>query len=1167
MKKIMDGNTAAAFASYPFTEVAAIYPITPASPMADVIDSQSNKGLKNAFGQQVKVMEFQSEGGAAGGLHGALVAGTLASTYTSSQGLLLMIPNMYKIAGQLLPAVMHVSSRALSQNGITIFCDHADVMATQHTGFALLSSANAQEAMDLGTVAHLAAIKGSVPVLHFFDGFRTSHELRDIDVLDPAEVSKLIDKDALSRFRKRALNPASSSVSGVTVNADVFFQLREAATPYYEAFPAIVEEYMGKINAMTGRDYKLFNYYGAPDAERVIVCMGSGCETIQETVDYLAAKGEKVGVVTVHLFRPFVNEKLRAAIPATAKKIAVLDRTKDAAASGEPLYLDVRSAYYGVENAPVIVGGRYGVGGKEFDPGCVLSIFENLALDEPKDRFTVNIVDDLSNSNLPAYKGSTDVAPHGTIACKFWGYGSDGTVGANKNTIKIIGSHTDMHTQAYFFYDSKKSGGVTISHLRFGKNEIKSAYLINENADFIACHKQAYIGMYDIVDSLKDGGTFLLNCEWTHDELDAELPAKVKRFIAEHNINFYTINAARIADELGLSGRTNQIMQAAFFKITGILPIDEAEKYMKEMVVTTYGKKGEKVVRLNHLCIEAGLERVEKVEVPESWKTLDEPTAVKGEHNFVNDVFTPIAKLKGDLLPVSAFKNITPDTFPVGTTKLEKRGVALDVPSWLPENCIQCNRCAAYCPHAVIRPVLLDEAEAGSAPDGYAMKDAVGFEGKKFHITISALDCTGCGNCVQACPAKEKALVMQPLHEVRRQAVADWDYSVTVKEKDIPEKMLSTLKGTQFKTPLFEFSGACAGCGETPYIKMLTQLFGDRMIIANPAGCTSAYSACVPSVAYTRNQKGRGPAWGFSLFEDNAEFGMGMKLATNQIRARLLSEAKELNEAAAEQELKTALSRWMDDFNTGSGTFERAEALETLLEKYSAKYPVCGKMLEEKDYLVKPSHWLVGGDGWAYDIGFGGLDHVLAAGDDINVLVLDTEVYSNTGGQASKSTPSGAVAQYASGGKRTAKKDLGKMLMSYGYIYVAQVCMGADPAQVIKAMREAEAYNGPSVVIAYCPCINHGIHSGMKNSQLEGKKAVDTGYWSLYRYNPKALTPFTLDSKEPTGEYREFISGEVRYSSLKLAHADEAEALYEKSESDSKHRREGYKQLAQQKQS
>lgn len=1165
MKKIMDGNTAAAHASYPFTEVASIYPITPASPMADVVDSMATAGKTNAFGQPVKVMEFQSEGGAAGGLHGTLQGGALATTYTSSQGLLLMIPNMYKIAGELLPAVIHVSSRALSQNGITIFCDHADVISTQHTGFALLASSNAQEAMDLGTVAHLAALKGEVPVLHFFDGFRTSHELRDIDVIDPADAAALIDQTALQRFRSRALNPASPLAAGVTVNADVFFQLREAASVYYHRFPSVVEEYMQKINALTGRNYQLFNYFGAPDAEHVIVCMGSGCEAIEETVQYLMHQGRKVGVVTVHLFRPFVQEKLRAAVPGTAKVITVLDRTKDAAASGEPLYLDVRNAFYGMENAPVIVGGRYGVGGKEFDPACIMAVFKNMKLEQPKNGFTVNIDDDVMHSNLPVYTGDTDVAPEGTISCKFWGYGSDGTVGANKNTIKIIGAHTDMHTQAYFFYDSKKSGGVTISHLRFGKNPIQSAYLINKNADFVACHKQAYMHMYDIVDSLKDGGTFLLNCEWTKEELDEQLPAKVRKFIAVHNINFYTINAARIADEIGLSGRTNQIMQAAFFKITGILPIDEAEQYMKEMVVASYSKKGEKVVRMNQTCIERGIEAVEKIAVPESWKSIEEPAGEASDGSFEKTVFQPIAALKGDNLPVSAFLSLVPDTFPVGTTKLEKRGVALDVPVWLPDNCIGCNRCSAYCPHAVVRPILLNSEEVAAAPEGYVCKPAAGLDGMQYHITISALDCTGCGNCVNVCPAKEKALVMRPLHEVRDRLIPDWTYSTTVTEKQIPEKLAGTVRGSQFKPPLFEFSGACAGCGETPYIKLLTQLFGDRMIISNPAGCTSAYSACIPSVAYTKNQKGRGPAWGFSLFEDAAEYGQGMKLATTQIRNRLKKAAAGLLNTTEDAALRDSLKDWLDGAEQGDGTFQRAERLTAALTAHSDD-PLCAQMLREKDYLVKPSHWLIGGDGWAYDIDFGGLDHVLAAGDDINVLVLDTEVYSNTGGQASKSTPSGAVAQYASAGKRTAKKDLGKIFMSYGYIYVAQVCMGADPQQVIKAMKEAEAYPGPSIVIAYCPCINHGIHAGMKNSQMEGKKAVEAGYWSLYRYQPNTgdgTSSFTLDSKDPTGSFREFITGEVRYSSLKLTQSEAAERLYSITEQQAAQRRETYQKMDQ----
>ena len=1162
--KTMDGNTAAAYISYAFTDVAAIYPITPSSTMAEVVDEWAAQGQKNVFGQTVKVLEMQSEAGAAGAVHGSLQSGALTTTYTASQGLLLMIPNMYKMAGELLPGVFHVSARALAASSLSIFGDHQDVMATRQTGFALLAESGVQEVMDLSAVAHLSAIKGRVPFINFFDGFRTSHEIQKIETLAYDDLAKLIDYDAVTAFRNRGLNPDNPVVRGTAQNPDIYFQTREAVNSYYEALPGIVEEYMNEINKLTGRKYGLFNYYGAPDAEEIIIAMGSACETIQTVVEKLNAEGRKVGLLAVHLYRPFSIKHFMAAVPKTVKRIAVMDRTKEPGSFGEPLYMDVRGAFYEAEISPLIIGGRYGLGSKELTPSEVLAVFENLTAAEPKNNFTVGIVDDVTNTSL-AVTTSLDTTPASTKSCKFWGLGSDGTVGANKSAIKIIGDHTDMYAQGYFSYDSKKSGGITVSHLRFGHEPIRAPYLITF-ADFVAVHNQSYVDKYDVTAGLKKGGTFLLNCNWSMEELETHLPGNIKRYIAKNAVNFYTIDAVKIAQEIGLGGRINMIMQSAFFKLADIIPLADAVKYLKEAVDHSYGLKGQAILDMNYAAIDRGVDAIVKIDVPAAWADAagDANIAVTG-NEFIDNILTPVNRLEGDNLPVSIFNKNVDGTFPSGTSAYEKRGIAINVPEWQMDKCIQCNQCSFVCPHAVIRPVLMTEAEAANAPQGLEYKDAIGAKELKFHMAISPLDCTGCGNCAQVCPAKEKALVMKPL-ESQLAKTAHWDYTahqVTAKPNPMNK---NTVKGVQFEQPLLEFSGACAGCGETPYAKLVTQLVGDRMMIANATGCSSIWGASAPSMPYTTNSKGHGPSWANSLFEDNAEYGLGMYLGVKQSRERVAEMVKAALAAEIPADLKAAMQDWLDNMDVSEGTRERAEALTAVLEKYQDQCDKCAALYKEKQFFVKRSHWIFGGDGWAYDIGYGGLDHVLASGENVNVMVFDTEVYSNTGGQSSKATPAAAIAKFAASGKKTKKKDLGMMAMSYGYVYVAQISMGADKNQTLKAIAEAEAYDGPSLIIAYAPCINHGLKAGMGCSQLEAKLAVDCGYWATYRYNPalkeKGENPFVLDSKEPTADFREFLLGEVRYSSLLKQYPETAEALFAKTEQDAKERLNNYKRLA-----
>ena len=1163
--KTMDGNTAAAYISYAFTDVAAIYPITPSSPMAEVVDEWAAQGKKNIFGQTVKLMEMQSEAGASGAVHGSLQAGALTTTYTASQGLLLMIPNMYKMAGELLPAVFHVSARALATSSLSIFGDHQDVMATRQTGFALLAEGSVQEVMDLAGVAHLSAIKGRVPFLNFFDGFRTSHEIQKIEVMDYDNLEKLLDKDAVEAFRKRGLNPDNPVIRGTAQNPDIYFQTREAVNTYYNALPAIVEDYMGEISKITGREYHLFNYYGVEDAEDIIIVMGSASETVRTVVDKLNAEGKKVGVLVVHLYRPFSVEHFMGAIPQSVKRIAVLDRTKEPGAFGEPLYLDVRAAFYASERKPLIIGGRYGLGSKDLLPGDIVAVFDNLASAEPKNNFTISITDDVTNTSLPCVAGA-DVTPAGTKGCKFWGLGSDGTVGANKSAIKIIGDHTDMYAQGYFSYDSKKSGGVTVSHLRFGHTPIMAPYLIDA-ADFVAVHNQSYVHKYDVTAGLKKGGTFLLNCNWSVEDLDAQLPGQLKRYIAKNDIKFYIIDAVKIAQEIGLGGRINMIMQSAFFKLADIIPLADAVKYLKDAVEHSYGKKGQNIVDMNNAAIDKGIDAIVAVDVPAAWAEAGDAASETATGNeFVDKLLVPMNKLEGDKLPVSAFKDYADGTFPSGTAAYEKRGIAIDVPEWQMDTCIQCNQCAFVCPHAAIRPVLMTEEEAAKAPATLPSKPAMGAKGLLFSMSISPLDCTGCGNCAQVCPApKGKALVMKPL-DTQLDKAAAWEYGqkeVAPKPNPMNKK---TMKGIQFEQPLLEFSGACAGCGETPYAKLVTQLVGDRMMIANATGCTSIWGASAPSMPYTKNCKGHGPSWANSLFEDNAEYGLGMFLGVKQSRERVEDMVKAMLEGELPEDLKAALTDWLEHVNDSEGTRERAEALTAALEKYKDNCDKCAALYDEKQFFVKRSHWIFGGDGWAYDIGYGGLDHVLASGENVNVMVFDTEVYSNTGGQSSKSTPTAAIAKFAASGKKTKKKDLGMMAMSYGYVYVAQVAMGADKNQTLKAIAEAEAYDGPSLIIAYAPCINHGLKVGMGCSQLEEKRAVECGYWATYRYNPElkeqGKNPFILDSKEPTANFRDFLMGEVRFSSLQKMFPDTAEALFEKTEKDAKTRLDGYKKLA-----
>ncbi len=1170
--KTMDGNEAAAFASYAFTEVAGIFPITPSSPMAEHTDDWAANGKKNIFGQTVKVIEMQSEAGAAGTVHGSLAAGALTTTYTASQGLLLMIPNMYKIAGELLPGVFHVSARALASHALSIFGDHSDVMACRQTGFAMLCSNSVQEVMDLGTVAHLSAIKGRVPFLHFFDGFRTSHEIQKVECIDYDELSKIVDMDAVNAFRRRALNPEHPVLRGTAQNPDIFFQAREACNPYYENIVGVCEDYLKEISRITGRDYKLFNYYGAPDADRVIIAMGSACETIEETIDYLMAKGEKVGLIKVHLYRPFSVEHFLGAIPKTCKKIAVLDRTKEPGAQGEPLYQDVCTALFDKADRPQIVAGRYGLGSKDTTPAQFIAVYENLKADEPKNHFTIGIVDDVTFHSLEVGAPVDVTEGDGTIQCKFWGLGADGTVGANKNSIKIIGDHTDKYAQAYFDYDSKKSGGITQSHLRFGDKPIRSTYLVNK-ADFVACHKQSYVHIYDnILTDLKDGGTFLLNTEWSEEELDKNLPASMKKYLAEHNIKFYIINGTDIAAKIGLGNRINSVLQAAFFKLANIIPIDDAVEYMKAAIKKTYGKKGDDILNMNYAAVDQGVSGVVEVKVPAEWANAVDETvaAVKDEPKYVKTIVTAVNGRKGDSLPVSAFTGIEDGTTPLGTAAYEKRGAAVNVPEWDPEKCIQCNQCSYVCPHATIRPFLLTAEEAEKAPAGFKMTDAKGgaaFAGLKFAMQVSALDCLGCGSCVTVCPAKEKAITMKPLATQEHEA-ANWDYAIALSHKANPMDK-SSVKGSQFEQPLLEFSGACAGCGETPYAKLITQLFGDRMYIANATGCSSIWGGSAPTSPFTTNKEGKGPAWSNSLFEDNAEFGLGMAMAVKQMRTGLKEKLETLKPMACD-ELAAAIDKWISTMNLGeeskAASKELVEKLEGFKTENSEAKVIIDYVLENKDQLVKKSQWIFGGDGWAYDIGYGGVDHVLASGEDVNIFVFDTEVYSNTGGQASKATPAGAVAQFAASGKRVKKKDLGMMAMSYGYVYVAQVAMGANQAQLVKALKEAEAYPGPSLIIAYAPCINHGIKGGMSGAQTEIKKAVECGYWHMYRFNPllkeEGKNPFTLDSKDPTGDFQSFIKNEVRYSSLVRTFPEIAQELFDKTEQYAKERLESYKKLA-----
>ena len=1165
--KTVDGNTAAAHVAYAFTEVAAIYPITPSSTMAELVDEWSSQGRKNVFGQKVKVVEMQSEAGAAGAFHGSLQAGALTSTFTASQGLLLMIPNMYKIAGEMLPTVFHVSARALATSSLSIFGDHQDVMAARQTGFAMLAEGSVQEVMDLAPVAHLTSIKTRIPFMNFFDGFRTSHEIQKIEVLEYDELAHLVDYDALEGFRRRALNPNNPVTRGTAQNPDIYFQTRESVNRFYEDIPEVVESYMAEITKLTGREYHCFDYYGAPDADRIIVSMGSSIDVIEETVDYLNGRGEKVGLVKVRLFRPFSAERLLKVIPATVKSIAVLDRTKEPGSIGEPLYLDVKSAFYGKENAPVIVGGRYGLGSKDPNPSDIGSVFANLSKETPKDGFTISIVDDVTNTSLEKLE-DIDASTEGTKACKFWGLGSDGTVGANKSAIKIIGDHTDMYAQGYFAYDSKKSGGITVSHLRFGKKPIKSPYLVDK-ADFIACHNQAYVYKYDVLEGLKNNGKFLLNTIWTPEEVNEKLPASMKRYIAENNIEFYTLNAVKIAQEIGLGGRINMIMQAAFFKIANIIPVEDAVKYLKDAVVSSYGKKGEKVVNMNFAAIDKGVESIVKIEVPADWKDAKDEVKEDKENipAFIKNIVEPINAQKGFDLPVSAFEGMEDGTFIPGTAAYEKRGIAINVPEWQQDKCIQCNQCAYVCPHAVIRPFLLNEEEKTNAPESMKIVPAKALKTEEptfYTIGVTPLDCTGCGNCAQVCPAPGKALIMKPM-ETQEEQIEAWDYAV----KDVTPKKnpmnKNTVKGSQFEQPLFEFSGACAGCGETPYAKLVTQLFGDRMMIANATGCSSIWGGSVPATPYTVNHEGHGPAWANSLFEDNAEFGLGMFLGVKAIRERIADNMTKALETEASEDVKAVLQDWLDHMNSGEGTRDRANRVISVLQNVDADY--AREILKDKEFLIKRSQWIFGGDGWAYDIGYGGLDHVLASGEDVNVLVFDTEIYSNTGGQSSKSTPTAAIAKFAASGKKTKKKDLGMMAMTYGYVYVAQISMGADKNQTLKAIAEAEAYNGPSLIIAYAPCISHGIKTGMMNSQEEAKKAVECGYWGLYRYNPSlkgTKNPFSLDSKEPKASFREFLMGEVRYASLAKAFPEQAEALFEKTEKDAMERLAGYKRLAEQ---
>jgi pyruvate-ferredoxin/flavodoxin oxidoreductase len=1166
----VDGNEAAAHVAYAFTEVSAIYPITPSSPMAELVDVWSAHGRKNIFGDVLEVVEMQSEAGAAGTIHGSLSVGALTTTYTASQGLLLMIPNMYKIAGELLPCVFHVSARALAAHALSIFGDHQDVMACRQTGFAFLASTNVQEVMDLACIAHVSTLSAKVPFLHFFDGFRTSNEYQKIESLEYELMAKLIDWDALDRFRKRGLNPERPVTKGSAQNPDIYFQGREVANPFYEAVPEIVEDYMNRFADLTGRRYRLFDYYGDPEADSVIVAMGSVCDTIEETVDYLRGRGEKVGLVKVRLYRPFSSHHLLRVLPHTVKKIAVLDRTKEPGSAGEPLHLDIVKACEALHKDVIIVGGRYGLGSKDTVPSQIVAVFKNLDQPSPLDRFTIGIIDDVSHSSLPAGE-PLDITPEGTISCKFWGLGSDGTVGANQGAVRIIGEHTDLYAQAYFFYDSKKSGGTTVSHLRFGKQPIRAPYLV-DYPDYIACHNKAFVNNYDLLKGIKTGGVFVLNCPWEGKELEENLPPHLKRAIAQKKVKFYTIDALSIAGDLGLGNRINMVMQSAFFKLAQVIPVDEALAFLKESVVDLYGRKGQKVVDMNVAAIDRGATALREISVPPEWANIkddfEREDDAEGAPPFVEDIQLPMQRMEGDDLPVSAFVGMEDGAFPNGTTAYEKRGIAVTIPEWQIEKCIQCNQCSFICPHAVIRPFLLDQKEMAGAPQTFTTKKAIGkgLDSFGYRIQLSPLDCTGCGNCADVCPAPDKALVMRPADQEIAKQKDNWLYAlqVTSKEDYVDWR---TLKNSQFRTPLFEFHGACPGCGETPYIRLLTQLFGERMLIANATGCSSIYGASAPSFPYSKNARGEGPAWANSLFEDNAEFGFGMRLGGKHIERRLghLVEALVAENSVAKS-TKDACLEWLENRRDSLTSQRASKMLVEQLKGERGRSSVVDEILKNKEHLTKKSQWIIGGDGWAYDIGYGGLDHVLSLGEDVNILVLDTEVYSNTGGQSSKATPTGAVAKFAASGKRIRKKDLGRMAMTYGYVYVAQIALGANMNHTIRTILEAENYPGPSLIIAYSPCINHGIQAGMGSSILQEKRAVEAGYWHLYRYNPllksEGKNPFTLDSKEPSTSFREFLMSELRYSSLQRAFPDVAAELFDKAEADAKSRLEEYVRLA-----
>ena len=1169
--KTMDGNTAAAYCSYAFSEVACIYPITPSSTMAELVDEWSANEKKNLFGEPVKVVEMQSEAGAAGALHGSLSAGALTTTYTASQGLLLMIPNMYKIAGELLPGVFHVSARAIASHALSIFGDQTDVMSVRQTGFALLATGSVQEVMDLAGVAHLASIKSSIPFLHFFDGFRTSHEIQKIEKIDYEVFERLLDKEALLRFRKKSLNPERPYTKGSAQNPDIFFQNRESINRFYDAIPDIVNEYMKEISKETGRQYKPFNYYGAADAEYIVVAMGSVTEALEETVDYLNERGQKTGLIKVHLYRPFSEKYFFDVMPKTVKAITVLDRTKEVGASAEPLHLDVLNMFYGKEHKPVILGGRYGLGSKDTTPSHLLSVFTNMQKGQPKNHFTLSIIDDVTHLSLPVEE-LIDTSSKGTMRCKFWGLGSDGTVGANKAAIKIIGDNTDLYAQGYFDYDSKKSGGITVSHLRFGKQPIRSTYLIDQ-ADFIACHNQSYVTRYDLLKGLRDGGTFVLNTQWSDEELDTKLPHKMKKYLAEKNIQFYTVDAVKIGQELGLGNHINMIMQAVFFELTKVIPVEQANQYLKEAIQQTYAKKGEDIVQINCMAIDKGQEALHQVIIPESWNHIaEDETAIehKEEPDYIKNILRPVTALQGNDIPVSAFVGIEEGKIPAGTSQYEKRGIAVKVPCWNPENCVQCNQCSFVCPHAVIRPFLMTEEETKRYGAKGIPANGKGLEGYRYRIQISPLDCTGCGNCADVCPGKKgkKALVMESIddHIQEHDIFMNLHENVGYKE-NVMDRM--SVKGSQFAQPLLEFSGACAGCGETPYAKVVTQLFGERMVIANATGCSSIWGASSPASVYTTNMDGHGPAWANSLFEDNAEYGLGIRIAVKAIRKELQQKLSLLKELTSHEKLRDTIEDYLNVIGNAEQEKLFSKEMIKLLseENYSAEEKVLvDVVLKQKEYLVDKSVWIFGGDGWAYDIGYGGLDHVIASGENVNILVFDTEVYSNTGGQSSKATPIGAVAKFAASGKRINKKDLGMIATAYGYVYVAQVGIGADKGQFVKALKEAEAYDGPALIIAYAPCINHGLKDGMGKTQQNIKEAVECGYWHLYRYNPLLKTqgknPFVLDSKEPTASFREFLDKQVRYTSLKTEFPAIAEELYARAEEAAKEKFKKYKKLA-----